>query len=117
MEGLRGEELLRRPVRVRGIQLGRAVDLILDESGRRVLGLDVLCGDGEHRFLPIAAAEAAPGRIDVHSALTLLDPDQLAFYRRHGTTLTSLRARDRDDVRLGEDGTVVGRVTRDESGS
>ena len=94
MEGLRGEELLRRPVRLRGIQLGRAVDLILDEAGTRVLGFDVLCGDGEHRFLPIAAAEDAPGEIAVRSALTLVDVDQLAFYRRYGTTLTALRARD-----------------------
>ena len=91
MEGLRGEELLHRPVRLRGISLGRAVDLILDEAGERVLGFDVLCGDGEHRFLPIAAAEPAPGHIAVRSALTLLDSEELAFYRQRGTSLTALR--------------------------
>ena len=87
-------------------ELGRAVDLILDESARRVLGFDVLCGDGEHRFLPLAAAEAAPGQIAVRSALTLLDPDELAFYRapRHDAHRTTCR-RDRDDraARRGRD--------------
>ena len=58
MRGLHGQDLLRRPVRLRGIQLGRAVDLILDAAGTRVVGFDVLCGDGTHRFLPLSAAEA-----------------------------------------------------------
>jgi PRC-barrel domain len=89
---LPGEELLRRPVLVRGIELGRAVDVILDADGERVLGFDVLCGDGRHRFLPMAAAETRPDRIDVRSALTLLDTGQLAFYRERGTSLNVLRA-------------------------
>jgi hypothetical protein len=90
--GLTGHELLQRPVRVRGIQLGRAVDLILDAAGRRVIGLDVLCGDGEHRFLPIAAAEPQAGEIAVRSSFSLLGGDELAFYRERGTTLTELRS-------------------------
>ena len=87
-----GEELLRRPILLRGIELGRAVDLILDADGERVLGVDVLCGDGKHRFLPIAAAEALPDRIDVRSAFTLLDAGQLDFYRERGTSLQALRS-------------------------
>jgi hypothetical protein len=112
MRGFRGQELLRRPVRIRGIQLGRAVDLILDPGGQRVLGFDVLCGDGAHRFLPIAAAEPSGGEISVRSSLTLLDPDELAFYRERGTTLTALRERELDDVVLDDDGGVTERVPK-----
>ena len=110
MRGLTGDELLRLPVRVRGIQLGRPVDLILDAAGRRVLGFDVLCGDGEHRFLPIAATETQPDQIAVRSSLTLLDDAELAFYRERGTTLTELRAKDPADVVLDADGVVSGRA-------
>jgi hypothetical protein len=92
MGSVPGEELLRQPVLLRGIELGRAVDLILDTEGERVLGVDVLCGDGQHRFLPIAAAETLPDRIDVRSALTLLDAGQLAFYRERGISLRALRS-------------------------
>jgi hypothetical protein len=104
MGGLTGDELLQRPVRLRGIQLGRAVDVILDATGRRVIGFDVLCGDGEHRFLPIAAADTHPDEIAVTSSLTLLGGDELSFYRERGTTLTALRSqteRARDDDATG----------------
>jgi hypothetical protein len=107
MRGLSGQQLLRRPVRLRGIELGRAFDLVLDPVGERVLGFDVLCGDGAHRFLPISAAEARPGEITIRSPLTLLDPAQLAFYREHGTTLTELRAAAVEDVVLADDGVVA----------
>jgi hypothetical protein len=110
MRDLSGEELLQRPVRLRGIQLGRAVDLILDAAGRRLLGFEVLCGDGVHRFLPVAAAEAFPDQIAVRSSLTLLNEEELDFYRRHGTTLTALRLDDPADVLLGDDWAVTGRV-------
>jgi len=112
MRGHRGQELLRRPVKIRGIQLGRAVDLILDPAGRRVLGFDVLCGDGAHRFLPIAAAEAGTSEISVRSSLTLLDPAELAFYRERGTTLTALREEELDDVVLDDDGGVAERLPK-----
>lgn len=93
MRGLSSGELM-RPVRLRGIQLGRAVDVIVDPSLQRVLGLDVLCGDGEHRFLPYAAADARPDQIAITSALTLLDRSELDFYRRRGLPLGALRGRD-----------------------
>jgi hypothetical protein len=111
MRGVRGQELLRRPVRVRGIELGRAFDLILDPSGERVIGFDVMCGDGRHRFLPFSAAEAGNAEISVRSSLTLLDPGELAFYRERGTTLTALRE-ELDDVVLDRDGGVAERVPK-----
>ena len=110
MRGLHGQDLLRRPVRLRGIQLGRAVDLILDAAGRRALGFDVLCGDGEHRFLPLSAAEPHPDQITVRSALSLLDTAELAFYRERGTTLAALRLEELDDVVLGAGGEVRERL-------
>ena len=49
-------ELLRLPVRTRGIEIGRPVDVIVDPVRNRALGFDVLCRDEEHRFLPWTAA-------------------------------------------------------------
>jgi hypothetical protein len=119
MRGLSSGDLL-RPVRLRGIQLGRAVDVIVDAELRRVLGLDVLCGDGEHRFLPFAAAEARPDEIAVSSSLTLLDRDELAFYRRHGASLAELRGESvrglgaLEDVVVGEGGELQALVVRED---
>jgi hypothetical protein len=113
MRGLHGQELLRRPVRLRGIELGRAVDLILDPTGQRVVGFEVLCGDGAHRFLPLSAAEPHADQIAVRSSLTLLDAGELAFYRERGTTLTALQVDELEDVVLGDDGRVAARLPRD----
>ena len=52
------DELLRLPVRLHGIQLGRPVDVLLDAEAWRVVGLDVLCGDEVHRFLPLGRGRA-----------------------------------------------------------
>ncbi len=87
MRGLTVGSLLRLPVRFRGIQLGRPVDVILDPRSERAIGLDVLCGDDTHRFLPLAAAEVRDGEIAVSSALTLLTSAELDFYRDRGSTL------------------------------
>jgi hypothetical protein len=94
MRGLSTEALLGLPVRVRGIQLGRPVDVIFDRSGEQPIGLDVLCGDDQHRFLPLAAAEVRADEIAVGSALTLLTDRELAFYRAQGVTLRDLRERE-----------------------
>jgi len=110
MRHLTGDDVLRRPVRVRGIELGRTVDLILDRGMGRVVGLEVRCGDGVHRFLPAAAAEPFPDRIVVRSSFALLDEGELDFYLRHGTSLTTLRREDPADVELDEDWAVIGRV-------
>lgn len=89
MGSLRSGDLLALPVRIGGIELGRVVELVVDLRARRLLGLEVRCGDGTHRFLPLAAATIGDGEVAVPSALTLLD--ELAFYRARGSTLGSLR--------------------------
>ncbi|HEX6491368.1 MAG TPA: hypothetical protein VF002_08345 [Gaiellaceae bacterium] len=86
----RVEELLRLPVTVRGIELGRPVELLVDRGSRRLLGFDVLCGDAAHRFLPFAVASVQAGEIEVETPLVLLDFGQLDFYREQATTLRNL---------------------------
>jgi hypothetical protein len=83
------EDVLSLPVRLHGIDLGRTVELVVDLDVRRVLGLEVRCGDEAHRFLPLAAAHVRDGEIAVASPLTLLD--ELAFYRGRGHGLGALR--------------------------
>ncbi len=84
-----GVELLNKRVVLNGVELGRVVDVILDETGERPVGFDVLCGDGSHRFLPYAAALHGGEELEVGSSLVLLGRDQLEFYRRHGRALRS----------------------------
>lgn len=105
MRGRSAEELLRLPVRLHGIQLGRPADLILDLRAERALGLDVLCGDEVHRFLPLAAATVRDDEIAVSSALTLLEEAELAFYRDRASVLSELRG-----LELVQDGAPVGRL-------
>lgn len=105
MGGRPAEELLRLPVRLHGIQLGRPVDLIVDLDAERALGLDVLCGDEVHRFLPLAAARVADDEITVTSALTLLEEAELAFYRTRASSLSTLRGGE-----LERNGALVGRL-------
>jgi hypothetical protein len=88
--GLLGRELLARPVRIRGIQLGRPVDLVVDPVSWRVIGLDVRCGDGVLRFLPLAAARVRADEVEVRSALLLLDEGDTSFYRRGTLSLRRL---------------------------
>jgi sporulation protein YlmC with PRC-barrel domain len=90
---IRGNDLLALPVRLHGIQLGRPVDLLLDRGELRVLGLDVLCGDDIHRFLPLPTASLSAEAIAIASPLVLLEEDQLAFYRTRAFAFTSLRGR------------------------
>jgi hypothetical protein len=103
MRELTGDELLALPVRLRGIQLGRPVDLLLDRNVPRVVGIDVLCGDELHRFLPLAAASLDDDGIVIRSALVLLEEDGLAFYRSRAFALTALRGHlvERKGVRAG----------------
>jgi len=80
--------LLNKRVVLRGgIELGRVVDVILEADADRPLGLDVLCGDGEHRFLPLAAAGRLSPDVGIDSTFTLLDQAELEFYRAHGRSL------------------------------
>jgi len=93
VRGLTGDELLRRPVQLRGIQLGRPVDLLLHPQEPQALGLDVLCGDERHRFLPLSAVELREGHVEASSPLVLLDLRDDSFYRREARSLGAMRGR------------------------
>jgi hypothetical protein len=84
---MRGIEALNKRVMTGGIELGRVVDLILDETRERPVGFDVLCGDGSHRFLPFPTARLEGEHVEVDSPLMLLEREQLEFYREHGRPL------------------------------
>lgn len=84
----RASVLLGREVRFRGIRLGVVVDMLVDPPTRRALGYEILCGDQGRRFLPLAAAEAVDDRIEVGSALVLLDDP---FYRERAVGFSALR--------------------------
>ena len=117
MRGVSAEGLLRLPVRVRGIELGRPVDLVLDREHTRALGFEVLCGDEERRFLPLAVATIRESELEVRSSLALLEAAELAFYTKRGTTFAALRgssvmrarrpAGELVDVTLAADGTIA----------
>lgn len=89
MTSVTGVELLNKRVLMGGIELGRVVDVLLDETGERPVGFDVLCGDGTHRFLPYATVLHGGDEVEVESPFVLLGRDQLDFYRRHGRPLRS----------------------------
>ena len=80
------QELLQRIVRLHGVEVGRVVDVILDSTDEKPIGLEVRCADGIHRFLPLAAAAKAEQEVVIDSPFALLDGDQLAFYRERGIT-------------------------------
>jgi hypothetical protein len=109
MKELTGAELLARPVRLHGIQLGRPVDLLLDRDTLRTVGLDVLCGDEVHRFLPLPTASVSDDEIAILSPLVLLEEDELHFYRSKTLALSTLRGRpvERKGRDLGALGDVV----------
>jgi sporulation protein YlmC with PRC-barrel domain len=88
---LPADDLLRLPVTVRGIEVGRVVDVLLDLTSGRVLGVEVLCRDHSHRFLALSAAAIGEDALATGSALTLLAEDQLDFYRKRATSLRALR--------------------------
>jgi hypothetical protein len=93
MRELSGDVLLGLPVRLHGLQLARPVDILLDREALRAVGLDLLCGDDGHRFLPLATAAITGGEISIRSPLVLLEADQLDFYRSRSFSLGSLRGR------------------------
>jgi hypothetical protein len=83
-------EVLALPVRLHGIQIGRPVEALLDPSVDRLLGFEVECGDGEHRFLPLSVAHLGAAEITIASALQLIDERELDWYRRHTRRLSSV---------------------------
>jgi hypothetical protein len=88
MRSLAAAASLQLPVRLRGIQLGRPIDLLLDHGAWTVLGFAVLCGDESRRFLPFAAAVVGDDEIAVGSALMLLE--DAGFYEQRGVSFRSL---------------------------
>ena len=125
VRGISGRELLRLPIRHVGIDLGRAVELVLDLDAGVVVGLEVRCGDEVSRFLPLAAARVTAEEVDVPSPLTLLD--DLAFYRDRGRALGDVRDAPVEqagrllgslrDVVVALDGTVVSVVVAGADGT
>ncbi|HEV8251389.1 MAG TPA: hypothetical protein VGQ15_15570 [Gaiellaceae bacterium] len=83
-------ELLERPVMLDDIRLGAPIDAVLDAGSLRVVGLEVECGDGARRFLPLGAARIRGDRLAVGSALMLLEENVRDFYRRRSSTFSAL---------------------------
>lgn len=102
MRGHTGDELLRLPVRLRGIHLGHAVDVLLHPTEARALGVDVLCGDETHRFLPFSAASLGDEALEVESPFVLLDLPADSFYRVEARSLSALRG-----TPVGDEGSLV----------
>ncbi len=92
-------ELVGRPVALGDERLGVAVDVLFDNPPTRLVGFDVGCGDGAHRFLPFPACELRGERIAVSSALVILDRE-LDFYRAGGSAFSDLEGQ---EVSLGGD--------------
>jgi uncharacterized protein YrrD len=119
-----GDELLALPVRLHGIQLGRPIDLLLDPDAQRVVGLDLLCGDEVHRFLPLPTAAVGDEEIRILSPLVLLEQRELEFYRARTLALGGLRGRPIEqkgrqlgalqDVIVADDGRLVAAVVANE---
>ena len=78
------------PVVLRGIRLGEVEAVLLDADEPRILGFDVLCGDGANRFLPFGVARPGGDLVQTDSSLTLLDAGELDFYRRRGRSLAAV---------------------------
>lgn len=83
------DEWLWHPVATNGIPIGRIVDVIRDGDNEKIVGFEVRCEDGHHRFLPRSAATQGVSEVEIGSPLALLDTDQLDFYRRRGVSLRS----------------------------
>jgi hypothetical protein len=86
-----------------GIQLGRPVEALVDRQVDRLLGFEVLCGDGERRFLPFPVARLQADEIALESALTLIDERDIDYYRRNSRRLADAGY---DDPWIDEDGGI-----------
>jgi hypothetical protein len=125
--GVTAADVLGLPVRVRGIDLGRSAELLVDLAQGRALGLEVLCGDGRNRFLPLSVAAAGDTELSLQSALVLVEDDDAAFYRRRAFRLGSLRGLPVErqgeplgalrDVVFERDGEITGVVVESEQGA
>jgi sporulation protein YlmC with PRC-barrel domain len=86
MGSLSAAASLQLPVSLRGIQLGRPTDLLLDAETRQAVGYVVRCGDESQRFLPYAASQTSER--EIASALMLLE--DVAFYVKRSVSFRSL---------------------------
>jgi hypothetical protein len=112
------------PVRLHGLQLGRPVDLLLDPAARRAVGLDLVCGDEVHRFLPLQTAVVGDEEIRILSPFVLLEQRELEFYRSRTLALSRLRGHPVErhgrkvgllqDVVVAEDGQLVAAIVENE---
>jgi hypothetical protein len=103
MWGRSASEVLSLPVRLHGIQLGRPVEALLDPAADRLLGFEILCGDGDRRFLPFAVARLGTDEIALDSALALIDERDVDYYRRRSRPLAEAGY---DDPWIDDDGGV-----------
>ena len=94
MRGRSASDLLALPVRLHGIQLGTPVGALVDPVADRLLGFEILCGDGAHRFLPFSVVRIEADELTVDSALTLIDERDLDFYRERSRSLAELAISD-----------------------
>jgi hypothetical protein len=85
------DEHIGQAVLFHGIRIGRIVDVILEAEGETVIGFEVRCEDGRHRFLPRASAKDTDRGLELESPFGLLDSDELEFYRSRGLTLRTRR--------------------------
>ena len=99
--------VVRMPVRIGDVEVGRVSDVLLSRSLGHVLGF-VVHGRGARRyFLPWVAARVEEHHVAALSILGLLSTSELAFYLDHGTRLSEA-LRGLDDVVADRDGDVVG---------
>ena len=103
MRGRAAAELLSLPVRLHGIRLGMPVEALVDARVDRLVGFEVLCGDGGRRFLPLAVARLREDEIALESALTLIDECDLGYYRRNSRRLAEAGY---EDPWIDEDGGI-----------
>jgi hypothetical protein len=87
---------------------------LLDRDTLRTVGLDILCGDEVHRFLPLPTASVSDDEIAILSPLVLLEEDELHFYRSKTFALSTLRGR--PVQRKGRDLGALGDVVVDAAG-
>jgi hypothetical protein len=88
------------------------------------VGLDLLCGDEVHRFLPLQTAAVGDAEIRIPSPFVLLEQRELEFYRARTLALGRLRGSPVErhgrkvgllqDVVVAEDGQLVAAVVEHE---
>jgi hypothetical protein len=110
---------LQLPLRLHGIELGRPVDVLIDATAWRVLGFEVVSGDGSHRFVPFTTVRPKDDELAIGSALLLLE--QLDFYRARARSFRELIGTEGQggklqDLLVADDGEITMLVLEDGGG-